>query len=660
MPVQRCGDRRARRNHFSASAKAALLTISCAVLAPLSHAQRQAGPQPSPMPPAIKQPVDEAYPGGTIGLAVSVTDVTHHVISVDETVPVQPGELTLLYPAWIPGNHSPTGPISEFAGLEVRAEGKSVPWVRDRVNIYAFHIHVPAGARRLDVKFSYLSPLKPTQGRIAFSSNMIDLSWNTVVLYPAGYFSRDITFAPSIQLPEGWHFASALDVASQSENLVHFKDTTLNTLVDSPLYAGANYLRENLSTGPSNRVFLDVFADSPKELSITPQELQLHRNLVEQAARLFESHHYSHYDFLFSLSDTLGGEGLEHHQSSEDGTHANYFTDWAAGVRGRDLLGHEYTHSWNGKFRRPADLWTPNFNVPMRDDLLWVYEGLTEYWGYVLTARSGMRTPAETRDLLASIAANFEVSRGRDWRPLTDTTNQPIISQRRPVTWPSWLRGEDYYMEGLLIWLDADTKIRELSGGKKSLDDFARTFYGIDNGDDVTRTYTFGGIVAALNSVQPHDWAGFLRQRVYELDAQTPEEGIAQGGYRLTFSDTPPEWLKAGERPGSFVNFATSLGIAVKPTGELGNVWWDSPAFKAGMTSDMSIAAVNGKAFGLEVLRAAILQAEKNTAVPLKLLVKRGNDFQTVEIDYHGGLRYPSLSRVAGKPDLLDEILAPK
>ena len=635
------------------------LAIFCAVIAPIAYSQQYRGPQPVPMPPAIQAPVDKPYPAGKIGLSVSVTDVAHRVIDVHETIPAQAGELTLLYPAWIPGNHSPTGPISEIAGLEVTANGSRIPWVRDRVNIYAFHIDVPAGASTLDVRFNYLTPLKPTQGRITFSSNLIDLSWNTVVLYPVGYFSRDITFAPTITLPDGWHFASALEVASHDGSQVRFKDTTLNKLVDSPLYAGVNYVREDLSTGPNNRVFLDVFADSPKDLAITPEELQLHRNLAEQAAKLFDSHHYSHYDFLFSLSDVLGGEGLEHHQSSEDGTHANYFTDWAAGVHGRDLLGHEYTHSWNGKFRRPADLWTPNFNVPMRGDLLWVYEGLTEYWGYVLTARSGMRTPAETRDLIAEIAANFEASRGRDWRPLVDTTNQPTISQRRPVTWPSWLRGEDYYMEGLLIWLDADTKIRQLSSGKRSLDDFARTFYGIDNGSYVTRTYTFDDIVSALNSVQAYDWASFLRQRVYELHPQVPEEGITQGGYRLTYSDTPPKWLKASETPGSFVSFATSLGMAVKSSGEVANVWWGSPAFKAGMTSDMTIAAVNGKAFDIGNLRAAIVQAEKETS-PMKFLVKRGNDFQTIEIDYHAGLRYPALSRVEGTPDLLDEVLAAK
>ncbi|MGH9677575.1 MAG: peptidase M61, partial [Candidatus Acidiferrum sp.] len=338
---------------------------------------------------------------------------------------------------------------------------------------------------------------------------------------------------------------------------------------------------------------------------------------------------------------------------------ADYFTDWAAGVFGSDLLAHEYTHSWNGKFRRPADLWTPNFNVPMQDDLLWVYEGLTEYYGYVLAARSGMRTVSDTRDMFALTAAGFEMSKGRNWRPLVDTTNQPTMSLRRPVTWVSWLRAEDYYREGMLVWLDADTKIRELSGGKKSLDDFARLFFGMDNGSYVTRTYTLDDLVASLNEVQPFDWAGFLHARVYELAPQVPEDGITRGGYRLSYSDTSPGWLKHSEVPFARVNFATSLGFAVKPTGELGNVWWDSPAFKAGMTPDMSLTAVNGQAFSLDILRRAITEAEKN-ASPIKLLVKRGNDFQTIEIRYDGGLRYPSLSRVEGAPDRLDEILAPK
>ncbi|MGH9608780.1 MAG: M61 family metallopeptidase [Bryobacteraceae bacterium] len=634
----------------------ALFSIACAPLL----AQKIRQPEPAPLPPPIAAPRDQPY-AGTIRLLADTTDVQGRVIKVQETIPVRPGKLTLLYPAWIPGDHAPTGPISKVAGLFITANGKRLPWVRDRVNVYAFRVTVPPGASTLDVKFQFLTRLRAIKGdggRISFSSQMLDLAWNSVALYPAGYFSRDIHFSPSIQLPEGWHFATALEIASQQGNLVHFKTVPFNTLVDSPVYAGANYKRLNLSTGPDNQVFLDVFGDKPSDLAISPKELQLHKNLVVQEQKLFHSHHYKHYDFLFTISEVVGGQGLEHHQSSEDGTYANYFTDWKAGVADRDLLAHEYTHSWNGKFRRPADLWTPNFNVPMQDDLLWVYEGLTQYYGYVLTARSGLRTNPQTRDLIAMIAANFVASPGRKWRPLVDTTNQEIISERRPVTWVSWQRTEAYYNEGLMIWLDADTLIRKLSGGKKSLDDFAKLFYGIDNGSYVTQTYTLKDIVSALNEVQPYDWGKFFQSRVYDLAPQTPEEGITRGGYRLAYSDTPPNWLKYEKRPDRTFDFATSIGISIKKDGTLDNVWWGSPAFKAGITPDMKLVAVNGVQFKVKVLRSAIKAAEKSKA-PLKLLVQRDKNFQTISLDYHKGLRYPKLDRVKGTPDRLDAILAP-
>lgn len=637
----------------SVTSATALFSLFC----PRSFSQDIRQPEPAPLPPPIIAPRDVPYTG-TIDLSVDVTDVQRRIANVQEKIPVRPGEITLLYPQWIPGNHSPTGPISKIAGLIVTANGKRIQWVRDRVNVYAFHIEVPAGVSTLDVAFQFLAPMRAAQGRISFSSKILDLAWNTVVLYPAGYFARQIQFAPSIKLPNGWQFASALEVGSQSGGVVRFKDTPLNTLVDSPLYAGVNYKRLDLSTGPDNQVFLDVFADSPANLAFTPEELQLHRNMVREAQKLYASHHYNHYDFLFLLSDTVGGIGLEHHQSSEDGTRANYFTDWAAGIAGRDLLAHEYTHSWNGKFRRPADLWTPNFNVPMQDDLLWVYEGMTQYLGYVLTTRSGMRTADQTRDLIARVAANFDISPGRDWRPLVDTTNQPTISQRSPVTWVSWQRPEDYYTEGMLIWLDADTKIRELSGDKKSLDDFAKLFFGIDNGSFVTQTYSLDDVVSALNKVQPYDWAGFLKTRVYELDPHTPEDGITRGGYKLTYNDSEPEWMKHESRPDLPTSFSTSVGISVKTDGTIENVWWDSPAFKAGIMPDMQITAVNGTAFKPEVLKTAITEAEKNQA-PMKFLLKRGDQFETIELNYHDGLRYPKLERVSGAPDRLDEILAP-
>jgi predicted metalloprotease with PDZ domain len=640
---------------------AALFAAVSIALTPLVHAQNSPGPQPVTPPPPIVAPADTPYPG-TISLLVDVTDVNRRVLNVHETIPVKGRDITLLYPEWLPGTHSPSNPISELAGLVITANGKSVPWVRDRVNMYAFHVEAPRDAATLDINFQFLAPLDPKRGRI--SSTFADVTWNSVLLYPAGYFSRDIKFGTSLRLPEGWKFACSLDVKSQDGNLLHFKDTTLNTLIDSPLYAGAHFKRVDLSTGPDNPVYLDVFADKPADLEITPEELQYHKNLVIEAQKLFKSRHYDHYDFLFSVSDIVSGKGLEHHQSSEDGSRANYFTDWSAGVSGRALLPHEYTHSWNGKFRRPADLWTPNFNVPMGNDLLWVYEGLTDYYGNVLTARSGMRTPEQARDVFAQIAASFEISPGRTWRSLEDTTKQPIVSSHGAVsqTWPSWERGYDYYPESDLIWLDADTKIRELSDGKKSLDDFAKAFFGIDNGSYITVPFTFDDLLKALNAVQPFDWAGFFRTRVYEVSPSVPENGFTQGGYRLVYNDNEPEWLKKTESVRG-ASFATSLGFSIRMEsadshGSLDSVGWDSLAFKAGILPDMQLQAVNDQKYTAAGLRETIVAAEKSNE-PIKLLLKRGDEFVTVSLDYHGGMRYPHLERVEATPDRLDEILAP-
>jgi predicted metalloprotease with PDZ domain len=614
------------------------------------------------MPPPIAAPADTPYPG-PISLIVDVTNTTDRILNVHETIPVKGRDVTLLYPEWLPGTHSPSNPVESLAGLMVTAGGKRVPWVRDRVNMYAFHVEVPKDATTLEINFQFLAALDSKRSRI--SSKFADVTWNSVLLYPAGYFARDIKFETSIHLPEAWKFACSLDVKSQNGNVVQFKETTLNTLIDSPLYAGVNFKRLDLSTGSDNPVYLDVFAEKPADLEITSEELQYHKNLVIEAQKLFNSRHYDRYDFLFSVSDTIGGKGLEHHQSSEDGSRANYFTDWGAGVGGRALLPHEYTHSWNGKFRRPADLWTPNFNVPMRNDLLWVYEGLTDYYGNVLTARSGMRTPEQARDVFAQIAAGFEISPGRTWRSLEDTTNEPIVSSHGAVqqAWTSWQRSYDYYPESDLVWLDADTKIRELSDGKKSLDDFAKLFFGSDNGSYVTVGYTLDDLVKALNIVQPYDWAGFFRTRVHEVNPNVPENGFTQGGYRLVYNDNEPEWMKKSESVRG-ASFADSLGFSIKSEaggdshGNLENVWWDSLAFKAGITPDMQLQAVNDQKYTAAALREAILAAEK-TKEPIKLLLKRGDDFVTVSLDYHGGMRYPHLERVETTPDRLDAILAP-
>ena len=627
-------------------------------------------PEPDPMVPAIAEPVDKPYVG-PVKLSVDLTDNVRRVVSIHEDFPVPAAgkggakEMVLLYPQWIPGNHSPTGPISKLGGIVTTVDGQRVQWVRDRVNVYAFHVPLGAGAKTVGLDFQYLSPVKRTEGRIQISNEIADLDWNDCLMYPAGYFSRQIPFDTTLKLPDGWKYASALETASAGGTTVTFKTTPLNTLVDSPLYAGMNYKRVDLSPTPTDKVYLDVFADAPENLEITPDELDKHKRLTAEADKLYGSHHYDHYDFLLLLSDKVGGVGLEHHQSSEDGHGPDYFTDWPAGIGGRDLLGHEYTHSWDGKFRRPADLWTPNFNVPMRDDLLWVYEGMTQYWGNILTARAGMRTPEETRDVFALVAAGFEASPGREWRPLVDTTNQPTVSQRSPVSWVSWQRPEDYYTEGELIWLDADTKIRELTNGQKSLDDFAKLFFGPYNGSYITDTYHFEDVVKALNTVAPFDWDGFLRTRVYDLHPAVPEDGFTRGGYKLVYSDEPIAWYDKALAANHAASFAYSLGFTVGsargesgPGGSIGSVQWNSPAWKAGITPDMQLVSVNGTAYSADVLKKAIVAAEKGTE-PIVLVLSRGDQFKTVSLDYRGGLRYPHLERVEGTPARFDDILAP-
>jgi predicted metalloprotease with PDZ domain len=651
---------------FASALLAAFAFTSIAV------AQKQPQPMPVPMPPPIATPVDTAYPG-SIQLSVDITDITDRVEKVHEDIPVEPGakEMVLLYPEWVPGDHSPTGPISALAGIVTTVDGKRVQWVRDRVNINAFHVPLSEGAKTVTLDFDYLSPIKPSAGRVEVSDAIADLAWNEVLMYPAGYFSRGISLDTTLKLPTGWKYATALEtVSNQGDtaggNTVRFERTTLNTLVDSPLYAGLYSSRIDLSPAPTDKVFLNIFADKPEDLKMTPEQLQAHRNLAAEADKLYGSHHYKHYDFLLLLSDKVGGIGLEHHQSSEDGVDPDYLTDWANGLLERDLLGHEYTHSWNGKFRRPADLWTPNFNVPMRNDLLWVYEGMTQYWGNVLTARAGMRTPEQTRDILAATAAGYAISRGRDWRPLVDTTNQPIVSQRRPVSWVSYQRPEDYYEEGMLIWLDADTKIRELSGGQKSLDDFCKKFFGVYNGSFITDQYTLEDVVKDLNEVAPYDWQRFFDERVYDLHPEVPMNGFTQGGYKLVYTDKPVEWADKELAKNGIADFTASLGFSVgsfrskseTDSKTIGGVVWGSPAFKAGVTPAMELVSVNGTEYTAKVLKDAILAAEKNKQ-PLQLQFHKDDRFMTIAFPYYDGLRNPSLERVEGTPDRLDDILAP-
>ena len=605
----------------------------------------------------VPVPRDTPYPG-TIALRVDASDTAQGIFRVHETMPVTAGALTLLYPQWIPGDHSPTGPIAMLAGLRVSADGRPLPWRRDEYNVYAFHLQVPAGVATLQLEFQYLSP---RDGGFEVTDRMMDMEWSKVALYPAGHFSRDITFAPSVTLAHGWQFGTALETASRAGDTITFKPVTFNNLVDSPIYAGKYFSRVDLNPGGGAPVHLDLFADAPKYLEMTPAQLQAHRALVTQAVRLFGAHHYGHYDFLFSLSDVLAGNGTEHHQSSEDGAGADYFSAWNDDAPGRDLLAHEYVHSWNGKFRRPADLWTPNFNVPMGDSLLWVDEGQTQYWGFVLTARSGLWTPAQFRDALAMTAANYDRNRpGFQWRTLEDTTNDPTAARRSQLPYRSWQMSEEYYSAGQMMWLAVDAKIRALTHERKSLDDFARAFFGVDNGSYVTKTYTFGDVVAALDGVVKYDWAGFLHARVDALDPPLLD-GLAGSGWTLVYTDQESAYEKQydsrPESPRHLYNFTWSIGLTMDGKGRVNDVRWDGPAFRAGVSTGATLVAVNGQAYSDAVLKGAIAAARDGEA-PIQLLLKYQGGSRVVPVDYHGGLQYPHLVRVPGTPDYLSQIIA--
>jgi predicted metalloprotease with PDZ domain len=618
-------------------------------------------PQPAAPTPAIPEPRDVSYPGH-IALAVDATNIEQGIFAVHETIPVTKGaRMTLLYPEWRPGNHSPTGRtrLARVAKLVITADGKPLAWARDPVNVFAFHVSPPSKVTSIEVDFQYLAPPAGDYGRLETTQRILTLEWDAVTLYPAGYYSRQITVDARLKIPSGWQLATALARVGQEGDEVRFGPTTFETLVDSPVYAGAYMTSVDLDPGASVPVHLDLFADRPELLAVTPDELTAHRNLVQQAYRLFGARHYDHYDFLVSLSDILQPMGVERHRSSFDGVSANYLTEWNKSVGLHSLLSHEFVHSWNGKFRRPADLWTPNYNVPMRNSLLWVYEGQTNYWGDVLAARSKLWTQQNILDELAMLAAQYEASPGRDWRSLEDTTDQPIVQYGSPLVWPSWQRGTDYYGVGTLIWLDVDTVIREQSHGQHSLDDFARQFFGMDDGSYGELTYTFDDIVAALNRVQPYDWATFLHQRVDAVNVEAPTGGITRGGYRLVFNDTPSDVNKAADEFRKVTSLSYSVGLTVDKEGQIKDVLWNGPAFKAGLAPGSRIIAVDELAFDVDQFKAAIKSAQHATG-PITLIVREGERFRTVRLDYHDGLRYPHLERDPGRPDLLEKIFAPK
>ena len=605
----------------------------------------------------IPVPVDRPYLG-RIDLEVDATNVGQKIFKVHERIPVKPGHLVLLYPQWRLGVHAPAdSALSQLAGLEVHADQQRIEWRRDPVNVWAFHLDVPKGATTLEVDFDFLSPVESNQGAILATREMVAIHWESLLLYPAGVYAHAVFVQAGVRFPEGWQFAGALQTTEPGR--ARFMPVNLEELIDSPIYAGRYFRRVDLDPGAKVPVYLDMVADNAASLEGSPAQIEAHRALVRQAYKLFGSRHYDHYDFLMALSDEFGFSGLEHHQSGENGVRSNYFSDWDHQQAWRTgLVSHEYTHSWDGKFRRPADQLTANLNLPMRDSLLWVYEGATSYWGHVLGARSGLVETSQMREALAATAALYDHRVGRAWRNLQDTTNEPVINRRRPLGWMSWQRAEDYYSEGELIWLDADTQIRELSGEKKSLDDFARLFFGVADGRHTPLAYTFQDVVNALNAVQPFDWATFLRARLDGHGPGAPLDGVTRSGWRLVYDEQPTQFSKDVESYRKVNDFSYSLGFSLDADARISDVVWEGVAFRAGLSQGYVLLAVNGRAYKPELLKAAIVTA-KTDSQPIELLLKHGDRFTTTQLEYHEGPRYPRLQRIDGTVDRLEAIFKP-
>ena len=611
-------------------------------------------PQPLPFPNAIPAARDIAYPG-MLTIDVDATDTARAIYRVRQTIPVaEAGRLTLLDPEWLPGNHAPRGPIASIAGLKISGGGRAIPWRRDASDVYAFHVDVPAGVRTLEVEFQHLSPTESDQGRVTMTPDMLNLQWEKMALYPAGTFVRNIMITPSVTLPAGWQGATSLDVARRSGSRIAYRPVSFETLVDSPMFAG-RYFKE-IQLAPD--VDLNLVADRPADLAATPAQIDAHKRLVDQALKLFGGKHYDEYEFLVALTGQLGGIGLEHLRSSENSHPRTYFTEWDKGSAGRDLLAHEMVHSWNGKYRRGADLFTPDYRVPMQNSLLWVYEGQTQFWGNILSARSGMMPAEDVKAELARTAAYYDTLAGRSWRPLIDTTNDPVIAARRPKPYSSWQRSEDYYSEGMLIWLEADARLRQLSGGRRSLDEFARAVFGVNPGDECVLTYDFDDVVRTLNGVAPYDWASYLTERL-ERTGEAPLEWIERGGYRLVYRDTPTPYFTSREKDREILDLTYTIGAVIGKAGEVTGVAWDSPLFNEGVTTGTTIVAIDGRAYSNDDLKGAIAAA-KGSKEPIRLLVKKGDLYRTVDLDYHDGLRYPTLEKVGGGASTLDALLAPR
>ena len=597
-----------------------------------------------------------------ITLEVDATQAPQQIIHTRMSIPVSPGPLTLYYPKWIPGEHAPDGPIINMTGLQFSGNGKVIPWRRDLLDMFTLHLEIPQGVSVLEVKFDYVEP-EATSGFTAGASatdKLVVISWNQDLLYPAGHPAQDIIYRASLKLPEGWKFGTALPVARQEGNRIDFKPASLNRLVDSPVSAGQYYRVVDVTPeGEPIHHEIDLAADSEAALDMNAELQRGYTKLVAETGKLFGARHYRDYHFLFTLSDHVAHFGLEHHESDDSRVDEFSLIDSGERLNMVTLLPHEFVHSWNGKFRRPKDLSAAYYEEPMKTDMRWVYEGLTEYLGDLLTARSGLWTPDQYRQNLALIAARYGPDRpGRTWRPLLDTAADAQVLYSAPAEWENWRRGVDFYDESVLLWLEVNSIISRQTHGKESLDDFCRLFYGGPNEGPELKPYTFQDLVDALGKIAPYDWAGFFHNRLNSTSPEAPLGGIEGSGWKVVYTSVEPSLLQNSEAVHNDIDETYSIGLLLKNDGSVEDSVITKPSYQAGISPGMKVIAVNGRQFTPQVLRQA-LRAGTTSKEPLRLLVLNDEYYKTCTIDYHGGESYPHLARETGSPDLLDHVLKP-
>jgi len=599
----------------------------------------------------------------TIVLSVDASEAPRKMFHAQLRIPAKPGTLALYYPKWIPGEHGPTGPITDLTGLKFTASGKTLAWRRDLLDGFTFHVEVPPGESEVVANLDYASAASDEPGyssSVSATEKLYILSWNTLLLYPAGYGSDQLTYSASLRLPAGWKFGTSLHVSNQNGNDIHFAPVSLTMLVDGPVLTGEYMKVVPLTAANENPpAELDVAADSAAALDAPEEVWEHYRNLVKQAGILFGAHHYTDYHFLLTLSDHVAHFGLEHHESNDSRVDERSLIEEDGRKLASGLLPHEYVHSWNGKYRRPADLATPDYEQPMQTDLLWVYEGLTSYLGDMLSARSGERTPLFARDELALMAADLDHRSGRTWRNLQDTADGVPTMQTAPKAWEDYRRPVDYYDEDVLNWLWVDVIIRRQSKGAKSLDDFCKLFHGAPSGPPMVRTYTFDDIVSALNQIVAYDWRGFWNDRLSNHGPGAPLGGIEASGWKLVYDENPSEADRAQDPSGKSIHAHYSVGLLVAADGTVRDTVEGMVGAKAGIGPGMKIIAVNGRSFSPDIWHDAI-EAAKTSRAPIELIVENTEYFRVIKLDYHGGEKFPHLVRDDSKPDLLTEIYRAK